>query len=58
MTLKKDKESLAGSKNYFIWVRNRKQHCQGGIALSRELIYQARQYLFMNPLPLQTNTII
>jgi hypothetical protein len=38
MTLKKDKESLAGNENYFIWVRNHKQHCQGGIALSRELI--------------------
>ena len=52
MTLKKDKESLAGSENGFIQVRNCKQHCQGGTALPQELTHQARQFIFMNPLPL------
>jgi len=55
MTFKKDKEATAGSENDFIQVRNHNQHCQGGIALPREHIYQARQFLFMNPRPLQTN---
>jgi len=50
--IKKDKESSAGSENNFIQVRNHNQHCQGGTALPRELIYQTRQFLLMNPLPL------
>jgi hypothetical protein len=33
MTLKKDKEYLAGSESDFIQVRNHNQHCQDGIAL-------------------------
>jgi hypothetical protein len=56
--LKKDKESSAGSENDFIRVRNRKQHCQGGRALPREPTYQTRQFLLMNPLTVQINTII
>jgi len=58
MTLKKNKESLAGSENDFIQVRNHTQHFQCGIALPREPTYQATQFPFMNPLPLQKNNYL